>query len=133
MKNHTLAVSFIYRNPKLRITSDQFKDVFVEVKLLYRLMFDRLSLYIKNGWFDALNRVYIIYMIEDAMEDMHCSSQKVCKLVSELEKNAGLIKKKRRDLGKPSLIYHFGKSTTPDQLDQTWVNCLNLFDAEYTV
>ncbi len=30
-------------------------------------------------------------------------------------------------------IYHFGKSTTPDQLDQTWANCLNLFDAEYTV
>ncbi len=30
-------------------------------------------------------------------------------------------------------IYHFGKSTTPDQLDQPWVNCLYLFDAEYTV
>ena len=29
------------------------------------------------------------------------------------------------------LIYHFGKSTTPDQLDQTWVNCLNLFGVEY--
>ena len=28
-------------------------------------------------------------------------------------------------------IYHFGKSTTPDQLDQTWVNCLNLFGVEY--
>ncbi len=31
------------------------------------------------------------------------------------------------------LFYHFCKSTTPDQLDQPWVNCLNLFDAEYTV
>ncbi len=30
-------------------------------------------------------------------------------------------------------IYHFGKSTTPDQPDQTLVNCLNLFDAGYTV
>jgi putative ATP-dependent endonuclease of OLD family len=28
-------------------------------------------------------------------------------------------------------FYHFGKSTTPDQLDQTWVNCLNLFGVEY--
>ncbi len=28
-------------------------------------------------------------------------------------------------------VYHFGKSTTPDQLDQTWVNCLNLFGVEY--
>jgi hypothetical protein len=30
-------------------------------------------------------------------------------------------------------IYHFGKSTTPDQSDQTLVNCLSLFDAEYIV
>lgn len=30
-------------------------------------------------------------------------------------------------------IYHFGKSTTPDRPDQTWVNCLNLFVAGYTV
>ena len=28
-------------------------------------------------------------------------------------------------------VYHLGKSTTPDQLDQTWMNCLNLFDVEY--
>lgn len=32
-----------------------------------------------------------------------------------------------------ALIYHFGKSTTPDRPDQTWVNCLNLFVAGYTV
>jgi len=30
-------------------------------------------------------------------------------------------------------LYHFGKSTTPDRPDQTWVNCLNLFVAGYTV
>ena len=61
-----------YRIPKLLITSDQFKDVSVEAKLLYGLMLDRLSLSIKNGWFDALNRAYIIYTIEDVSEDMHC-------------------------------------------------------------
>ena len=100
-----------YRIPKLLITSDQFKDVSVEAKLLYGLMLDRLSLSIKNGWFDAMNRAYIIYTIEDVMEDMHCRSQKACKLVSELEKNAGLIKKKRQGLGKPSLIYVLKFST----------------------
>ena len=31
------------------------------------------------------------------------------------------------------IVYHFGKSTTPDRPDQTWVNCLNLFVAGYTV
>jgi hypothetical protein len=30
-------------------------------------------------------------------------------------------------------IYQSGKSTTPDRLDQTWMNCVNLFDAEYNV
>ena len=58
-----------YRIPKLLITSERFKDVSVESKLLYGLMLDRLSLSIKNGWFDALNRAYIIYTVEDVMED----------------------------------------------------------------
>ena len=54
-----------YQIPKLLITSERFKDVSVESKLLYGLMLDRLSLSIKNGWFDSLNRAYIIYTIED--------------------------------------------------------------------
>ena len=106
-----------YRIPKLLITSEQFKDISVEAKLLYGLMLDRLSLSIKNGWFDSLNRAYIIYTIDDVMEDMHCRSQKACKLVSELEKNAGLIKKKRQGLGKPSLIYVLKFSTVCPQKD----------------
>ena len=106
-----------YRIPKLLITSEQFKDVSVEAKLLYGLMLDRLSLSIKNGWFDALNRAYIIYTIEDVTEDMHCGSQKAVKLVAELEKKAGLIRKKRQGLGKPSLIYVLKFSTVCPQKD----------------
>ena len=106
-----------YRIPKLLITSDQFKDVSVEAKLLYGLMLDRLSLSIKNGWFDSLNRAYIIYTIEDVSEDMHCASQKAVKLVAELEKKAGLIRKKRQGLGKPSLIYVLKFSTVCPQSD----------------
>ena len=104
-----------YRIPKLLITSEQFKDISVEAKLLYGLMLDRLSLSIKNGWFDALNRAYIIYTIEEVMEDMHCGDQKAIKLVGELEKKAELIKKKRQGLGKPSLIYVLKFSTNNPQ------------------
>ncbi len=104
-----------YRIPKLLITSDRFKDISTDAKLLYGLMQDRLSLSIKNGWFDDLNRAYIIYTIEDVMEDMHCATQKACKLVSELEKKAALIKKKRQGLGKPSLIYVLKFSTVSPQ------------------
>ena len=106
-----------YRIPKLLITSEQFKDVSVESKLLYGLMLDRLSLSIKNGWFDSLNRAYIIYTVEDVMEDMHCGNQKAIKLIAELEKKAGLIKKKRQGLGKPSLIYVLKFSTVCPQKD----------------
>ena len=104
-----------YRIPKLLITSEQFKDISVEAKLLYGLMLDRLSLSIKNGWFDSLNRAYIIYTVEDVMEDMHCGNQKAIKLIAELEKKAGLIKKKRQGLGKPSLIYVLKFSTVSPQ------------------
>jgi len=38
-----------------------------------------------------------------------------------------------KDLRIVDNFYHLGKSTTPDRLDQTWVNCLNLFVAGYTV
>ena len=76
-----------------------------------------LSLSIKNGWFDSLNRAYIIYTVEDVMEDMHCGNQKAIKLIAELEKKAGLIKKKRQGLGKPSLIYVLKFSTVCPQKD----------------
>ncbi len=116
-----------YRIPKLLITSERFKDVSVESKLLYGLMLDRLSLSIKNGWFDSLNRAYIIYTIEDVTEDMHCGSQKAVKLVAELEKKAGLIKKKRQGLGKPSLIYVLKFSTVSPQnsSESQFLNCEN--------
>lgn len=51
------------------------------------------------------------------MEDMHCGNQKAIKRVAELEKKAGLIKKKRQGLGKPSLIYVLKFSTICQQTD----------------
>ena len=61
-----------YRIPKKLITGDEFQEISTEAKLLYGLMLDRLQLSIRNQWFDALNRVYIIYTVEDIMTDLHC-------------------------------------------------------------
>ncbi|BAK47660.1 hypothetical protein CXIVA_16940 [Clostridium sp. SY8519] len=94
-----------YRIPKTLITGEEFREVSVEAKLLYGLMLDRLSLSMKNGWFDDQNRAYIIYTVEDIMSDLQCGNQKAVKLLSELEKKAGLIRRKRQGLGKPSLTY----------------------------
>lgn len=60
---------------------------------------------------------YIIYTIEDVTEDMHCGSQKAVKLIAELKKKEGLIKKKRQELGKPSMIYVLKFSSICPQKD----------------
>ena len=106
-----------YRIPKKLITGDEFQEISTEAKLLYGLMLDRLQLSIRNQWFDALNRVYIIYTVEDIMTDLHCGNQKACRMLSELENKIGLIKRKRQGLGKPSLIYVLKFSTSNPQND----------------
>ncbi|HAJ74086.1 MAG TPA: replication initiator A domain-containing protein [Lachnospiraceae bacterium] len=106
-----------YRIPKRLITGEEFQETSTEAKLLYGLMLDRLQLSIRNQWLDSLNRVYIIYTVEDIMADLHCGNQKACKLLSELENKTGLIKRKRQGLGKPSLIYVLKFSTSCPQND----------------
>ena len=61
----------------------------------------------KNGWLDEENRPYIIYTVENMMEDLGCSKPTCVKIMRELdsEKGIGLIEKKRRGLGKPDIIY----------------------------
>ena len=45
-----------YRIPKLLFTSEYFKNLSCEAKVLYGLMLDRMSLSIKNRWFDEEDR-----------------------------------------------------------------------------
>lgn len=94
-----------YRVPKVLFTNDRFWNISAEAKLLYGILLDRMSLSKKNGWLDDENRVYIIFTIENVMEAMGCGNKKAVQLLTELEKKAGLIEKKRQGLGKPSLIY----------------------------
>lgn len=49
--------------------------------------------------------MYIIFTIDEAKMALNCAEQKAIKLLSELEKKAGLIERKRQGLGKPNLIY----------------------------
>ena len=116
-----------YRIPKRLITGDEFQETSTEAKLLYGLMLDRLQLSIRNQWLDSLNRVYIIYTVEDIMADLHCGNQKACKLLSELENKTGLIKRKRQGLGKPSLIYvlKFSTSCPQNDLESHFKTCEN--------
>ena len=94
-----------YRIPKVLFTDEAFTDISVEAKVLYSFMLDRMSLSVKNCWFDDDNRVYIIYTIDDILIDFGCARQKALKLLDELEKGIGLIERKRQGLGRPNIIY----------------------------
>ena len=49
-----------YRVPRILIKDERFKGLTSDAKLLYGLMLDRLSLSMKNGWFDDQNRAYML-------------------------------------------------------------------------
>ena len=96
-----------FRIPRVLIQDSRFKQVSTDAKLLYGLMLDRMSLSMKNGWLDEENRVYIIYTLENIMEDLNCGKDKGVKILAELDtvKGIGLIERKKRGLGKPSIIF----------------------------
>ena len=96
-----------YRIPKVLFTSDYFKELSSDAKILYGLMLDRMSLSIKNQWFDDENRAYIYFSIEDIMELLNCGKNKAVKSMRELddETGIGLIEKRRQGFGKANIIY----------------------------
>lgn len=122
-----------YRIPKALFTNDYFKDLSSDAKILYGLMLDRMSLSIKNQWFDEENRAYIYFSIEDIMElyerrkRVFYMSEKRCYTVKEIQEILdvsrptvyALLKKKefrwiQLDGGK----YRISKKSFDDWLDK---------------
>ena len=106
-----------YRVPRLLIKDERFRGLSSDAKLLYGLMLDRMSLSMKNGWLDDENRAYIIYAVENIMEDLGCSKPTCTKVIKELDADngIGLIEKKRRGLGKPDIIYVKNFASVPEK------------------
>ena len=94
-----------YRIPKALFTEPNFRELSTDAKVLYGILLDRMSLSLKNQWLDAQNKVYIIFTVEEIMDALNCANQKATRLMVELEKQAGLIARKRQGLGRPNLIY----------------------------
>ena len=94
-----------YRIPKALFTVPNFRELSTDAKVLYGILLDRMSLSLKNQWIDAQNKVYIIFTVDEIMDALNCANQKATRLMVELEKQAGLIERKRQGLGRPNLIY----------------------------
>ena len=84
-----------------------FKGLSSEAKILYGLLLDRMSLSIKNGWFDEEGRAYIYFAIEDIAELLNCGKNKAVRPLQELvdDTGIGLIEKKRQGQGKSNILY----------------------------
>ena len=95
--------SFI-RIPKVMLTEDRFSTLSLSAKILYGLLLDRMSLSARNGWLDEEKRVYIIFRIEEIQDILGFSKKKSIDYLNELEQ-FGLVEKKRRGLGLPSILY----------------------------
>ena len=93
-----------FRIPKALFQEQQFQDLSTDAKTLYGILLDRMSLSVKNEWFDKKGRVFIIFTIEDVKRTLRCADNKATRLLRELEE-FGLIERKHRGQGKPCLVY----------------------------
>ena len=96
------------RVPKVLFTDkEHFGGLSNEAKLLYGLLLERMSLSRKNNWIDKHNRVYIIFPVEEIEESLNVGHEKALNLLKELDDQSGigLVRKKRRGLGLPSILY----------------------------
>ena len=93
-----------YRIPKALFQEQWFQNLSTDAKTLYGILLDRMSLSVKNEWFDKKGRVFIIFTIEDVKRTLRCADNKATRLLRELEE-FGLIERKRRGQGKPCLVY----------------------------
>jgi len=115
--------------PLMLIKDDLFKELSSDAKILYSLLLNRTSLSIKNNWLDEQGYVYIIYTVEQIMEDLNCWERRAVKAMKEL-KDIGLVRSIRQGLGKPNILYIMNFATTlkhenkAENVDNTQ-NCQN--------
>ena len=111
-----------FRIPKALFHDCRFRQLSTDARTLYGILLDRMSLSVKNGWMDKQGRVYIIYTVREVQESLCCAEHKAVKLFRELEQ-IDLIERKRRGLGRPSLIYVKDFTTGLSKMHN--LNCAN--------
>lgn len=95
-----------YTIPKPLVDDPLFDGVSLDAALLYCQMAERLVFSEQNAddFTDSNGNIFIIFSVEEIAEKRRCSLNTAVKWLAQLE-NKGLIEKKRRGQGKPTLIY----------------------------
>ena len=74
-----------FRLPRALYEKECFRGLSNDVKTLYALMLDRMSLSLANQWLDEDGKVYINYSLEDIMTTLNCGKTKAVALLKELD------------------------------------------------
>lgn len=95
-----------YAIPKPLIDDPAFDGIDLEAKFLYCQMVERVALSASHAddYMDEEGKLYIIYTVEEVMQARRCSKSTAVKWIDQLDK-LGLIEKRRRGQGKPTIIY----------------------------
>ena len=75
--------------PTALLTSDKYKKLSNDAKLLFSLMLDRTNLSIANKWIDEDSNVYIYFSVQNITELLNCSKTKALRLLNELDIEKG--------------------------------------------
>ena len=92
-----------YRVPKAFEKIETYSTASLEVKYLYCLMLDRVSISARNGWLDA-GRVFIYFSLKEVARIIRVGLTKATQIIHEME-NLGLILRKKQGQGKPARIF----------------------------
>lgn len=79
-----------YKLPKLLFESERYKDMKLEVKVVYAVLKDRLELSLSKGWIDEDGAIYLIYSNSKLMALLGCSKSKLLSIKKTL-REYGLI------------------------------------------
>ena len=90
------------RVPMALFQEERYHTLSAMAKLAYGLLLDRASLSRRNGskWVDGQGNVFIYFPTKEMGEHLHCSRDKVRKIMNELEEHK-LILRNRQGMGKP--------------------------------
>ena len=90
--------------PKPLLYDPIYSDLKIAEIITYSMMLDRMSLSIKNGWFDELGRAYIYCSLKDVKEFADCGKNKAVEIMKTLE-DIGLIEKVKGAPGTGTKVY----------------------------
>lgn len=101
-----------YKMPKW-LFKEPYNVLSLNAKVMYMLMFDRLSLSLKNKWYDDDGRLFQYYTNEQFQDELNLGSNKTVVSAKKELAEKGLLFEIRQGINKPNRLYINGsvKST----------------------